>query len=816
MVLSFKLKAGGLTILLIVLLCFPTRLPSIEARSIPTTVRTSAAAQGNDITVISGDDRVITPTNPFDLNGRAVQFSPVGTGYTVSSGAGVYEAAIGEKLDLTTAPAINPRIGTQPGDDAVLNQTIGFSFPFYGVSFTNVGVTSNGNLVFRPAGITNEAYELRAVESIESRGAFEKDLPRIAPYWHDLTADASHTSGQRGVYIRRDLDRTIITWTAISDFPNDPGKDNGIHSFQVSLFRDGRIVFTYGVAQLTSRALVGVSNGLSQTATLINLNNPSSGMFSTPVAEMFSTSTIVDLVESAKAFYASPGIGDDIDFIYLFTDFPHDLGGGFSYFLGLSNDVKGIGQPVEQSPLLAEIGSEKLQGILNLNDIAHTYPDSPAERFLGGYHGLSILARDQGHRWLSSIRYPNDPTLLLGRENAYWSFFLNTESTSSAFMARRSSAAEGNAWRENNDGSFTSVSLVDGYSLLDQYLMGFRSPGEIPQTFVIAPAEGTTAARDSTPAPNITIQGTRRPISIEEILRANGVREPSAQVSPKNFRAAFVLLIRQGATANPATVEKLTRYRLAWESYFYQSTDRLASVTTGVSKQATPQVIATTSAASFSPTLAPGEIAALFGGGLTAGEIVAAGSQPLPTTLAGAEIRINGVPAPLFYVSPTQINFQVPRNITAVTEELMVSSATALVEAYLNGRLIRAGAFQIAPSCPAVFTTTQNGTGPAAAVDALTGASFPFNARQVSGDPNIIAVFGSGFGADITDTPGSVKVEATIDGIPCSVLYAGQAPGFTGLNQINLAFPPDLSSGVHRLILWRNGIPSQETTITIR
>ena len=50
----------------------------------------------------------------------------------------------------------------------------------------------------------------------------------------------------------------------------------------------------------------------------------------------------------------------------------------------------------------------------------------------------------------------------------------NTESNVSSVAARRSSSMEGNVWCDNGDGSFTSVSLIDGYSRLDQYLMGLR------------------------------------------------------------------------------------------------------------------------------------------------------------------------------------------------------------------------------------------------------------------------------------------------------------------------------------------------------
>jgi uncharacterized protein (TIGR03437 family) len=147
-----------------------------------------------------------------------------------------------------------------------------------------------------------------------------------------------------------------------------------------------------------------------------------------------------------------------------------------------------------------------------------------------------------------------------------------------------------------------------------------------------------------------------------------------------------------------------------------------------------------------------------------------------------------------------------------------VQSATALIEIVSNGQLIRAGAFQIAPTVPAIFTLNASGTGAAAAVDAFTGAAGPFNAKQSNGQPNIISVFGTGLGADATDVDGNVNasVQATIDGVATTINYAGRAPGFTGLNQLNITFPANITSGTHTLIILRNSIPSRQVTIAVK
>jgi uncharacterized protein (TIGR03437 family) len=777
----------------------------------------------NDISVIQGDNTIITPQNLFDLGGRAVLFTPTGAGYTITSSLTAFDNNLGTKLDLTTAPAVNPKTNPapEPGDDAYILQDLGFGLSFYGGSYSTVAVSSNGNLTFRPSGVSQQNFDLGTVLSGESLADLQMGLPRIAPYWHDLDATASRTQGGNGIFIRRDTDRVLITWNNIRDFPNNPFIDRGVHRFQVTLFSDGRIQFTYDSAQLTTRALAGISPGnTTAVPSLTDLSNPPQGTITAPIAEFYSTSVMVDTIAAVQAFYATHPNRDVYDFVYLVTDFDFDLGDAFAFYLPLRNDAAGIGQPVGQSGGALLINSQRIQGILNLSNISDDYPDFPTIRFLGSAnHALSIMGQEQGHRWLSYIDYPGpSPLLLLGRDDAHWSFFMNIESSTSSAAAPRSSSAEGNVWQDNGNGTFTSVNLIDGFSRLDHYLMGLRPASDVPDTFVIANPSGTTRTRESSPRPNITVNGTRQNVTINQIIDANGARNPDVSSAPKNFRAAVVLLVQSGQQPTAATLNKITRYRLAWESYFYQSTDSLATINTGLADQTTLRVIAAASAASYKPTLSPGEIAALFGVGMTGGATEAAVSLPLPTTLAGIQVLVDGTPAPLFFASPGQVNFQVPRTTAGTTINPPVPSATALIEIFSNGQLIRAGAFQIAPVVPAVFTANLSGTGAAIAIDAFTNTFGPFNAKRQNGEPNIIAVFGTGLGADATDTAGDVNgsVQTRIDDNLVTILYAGQAPGLVGVNQFNVVFPANITPGEHTLTFTRNNIRSNTVTFAVK
>jgi len=234
---------------------------------------------------------------------------------------------------------------------------------------------------------------------------------------------------------------------------------------------------------------------------------------------------------------------------------------------------------------------------------------------------------------------------------------------------------------------------------------------------------------------------------------------------------------------------------------------------TNIHEVFTVNTASTVSAASFNDKLAAKAIVAAFGTGL-ATTTQAATSQPLPLELGGTTVRITdnaGITrnALLFSVSPEQVNYQIPADTASGPAVVYVTGA--------DGR-VSTGAIQILAAAPALFTFSQNGQGPAVALDAFTFTLPPFNATRPNGQPNIIAFFASGLGADTTDIDGNVaaNVQATIDGAPVVAQYAGRAPGFTGLNQLNLVLPVGISSGAHNVQIARNGVASNVVTIAIQ
>lgn len=516
-----------------------------------------------DIAVIQDDGTLVAPANPFDLNRRTVLFTPVlGGGYDINVVPVTFDSDVGVKLTGFRGSA-------DPNDDGFVEVRFndGFTFPFFGQNYARMFVGTDGHITF----VRGEVVQPSVTGLLRT--------PRVAAFWRDLNPGRVSTSASAGIFFKQLSDRVVVT------YQNVPAFESGrLLTFQVSLFSSGLIDLSYSRV-LERTALVGISPGRTSEQHLVDLTEPPTTTLSGLIYEDFRALNEVAVFSVPSVFYRTHG--DDYDFIYVWTDFPYDLGNAFAFYSGVRNEIQGIGQPLFNRA--SSFGSAgRLQGLLVLNDIVSAYPSLPTTRFLGLNSSLSILGQEQGHRWLSFIRYPgNDPGILLGRQQAHWSFFLNIESTSafSTSAAPRSSSNEGNVWIDNGDGTFTTPPelLIDGFSPLDQYLIGVRAAEEVPDTFVIENPQ-TNISREAAPRAGVTVRGTRKNITIGEIIRANGVRIPSVEAAQKEWRVAFVLVARAGFPPSQETLNKLDLFRTSWEAYFNQAIDGRGRLTTELVK----------------------------------------------------------------------------------------------------------------------------------------------------------------------------------------------------------------------------------------
>ena len=211
--------------------------------------------------------------------------------------------------------------------------------------------------------------------------------------------------------------------------------------------------------------------------------------------------------------------------------------------------------------------------------------------------------------------------------------------------------------------------------------------------------------------------------------------------------------------------------------------------------------------------VSPGSIISIFGTGLAV-EAQQAASLPLPTTLGNVTVRINDIPAPLFFVSPEQVNAQVPFEISGPTATVTVDNGTSPSVPI---------AFGLALSAAGIFTVSQGGTGPGAVLHpdgSLVSVTSPAMADEV------VAIFCTGLGS-VTPAVASgqpapffplattlATPQVTIGGEPAEVQFSGLAPGFTGLYQVNARVPAGLATGPQPMVI-SSGLSSNSVTLAV-
>lgn len=217
--------------------------------------------------------------------------------------------------------------------------------------------------------------------------------------------------------------------------------------------------------------------------------------------------------------------------------------------------------------------------------------------------------------------------------------------------------------------------------------------------------------------------------------------------------------------------------------------------------------IGVNNAASFAPvtaSLAPGEDIALYGSGLSSTTTNVQGGSPFPATLGGVTVTIDGTPAPIYSVSPTQLNVVVPYEVAQNTTGL------ANIQVNNNGTMSNVVQMYLNDSEPGSFSQTQNGIGLAAALhnadnslitddnsaqpgeyislyltglgtvtptvqDGAVGPSSPLSYSDLY-NAGYLGVYFNDYGADSLFNPGNIQ-------------FAGLVPTLAGLYQINVQVP---------------------------
>lgn len=194
-------------------------------------------------------------------------------------------------------------------------------------------------------------------------------------------------------------------------------------------------------------------------------------------------------------------------------------------------------------------------------------------------------------------------------------------------------------------------------------------------------------------------------------------------------------------------------------------------------RNVSPAIAGMANGASFVKAFAPGMLLSVFGTQLSIGTAAAA-SLPLPTQLAGVTASVNGVTAPLYYVSPGQINLQVP-------DSLPPGPATVAIN---NNGQTASATITLAAAAPGIFAS-----------------AMPASAKR--GD--ILTLYLTGAGNFQT-------LSVTIGGVSAAISYAAVPPGLVGVVQVNYQVPPQAPTGVQPVVVTVSGVSSPPVTMQIQ
>ncbi len=499
--------------------------------------------QIGNIAVLEGDGGLITGANPFDLLASEIAFEPLGRAYRVRRRPSAFEPSLGRRLSI--------------GDDASIGVDLPFSFSLFGESWDRVFINSDGNLTF---GRGDSASSARSVSR------FLTGAPRIAPFFTDL--DPSEGGS---VSVAELPNRLVVTWDKVTEW----GETNE-NTFQVVLERNGRVVVRYETVD-ARRGIVGLSpGGVSGGPRFVDLSAGSESEGGA-VVERFLAERVIDNVATTKRFYQH--FPDQYEAVVLWTTFESDTDNSFAFESTIQNDIRGIGS--NQFDVASAWGSDgKLESFIYMGNIDR-YPDSPTARVRGASGGptiLALLAHEVGHRWLAKPQFMKAgvrSNALLGRGNAHWSFFLDSDG----------SFLEGNEYTVQGGNQFRTAGFELRYSSLDLYLMGFIPASGVAPFFYIEGATGQDSrgealTNEAQPETGLVVTGTRRNVLLDDVILAEGPRAPDFQKAPKQFRHAWVLLHRNGLPPSAAQIAKLESIRTAWEPFFQSKTRGRAIVST--------------------------------------------------------------------------------------------------------------------------------------------------------------------------------------------------------------------------------------------
>jgi uncharacterized protein (TIGR03437 family) len=282
---------------------------------------------------------------------------------------------------------------------------------------------------------------------------------------------------------------------------------------------------------------------------------------------------------------------------------------------------------------------------------------------------------------------------------------------------------------------------------------------------------------------------------------------------PANQKTSWLVVYPQSGTGNTTVNLVASAGGLAPGVYtstlVFQSVNTIPQfvnvpVTFTVGGSSSVSITGLSNAASFQQVYAPGMLMAVFGNHLANSTLLAT-TVPLPTTLDNVSVTVNGVPAPIWFISSGQLNVQVPYE---------TATGTAILGVNNNG-LVATATFTVKPTAPGIFA-------------GATGAIVPVSSAR-PGDPMFLYITGDGDTTPALSTGASPAYGTAIDRLPAPLqgvsvsvanlavtpFFVGIPPGEVGATQINFYVPANAPLGLQPVSVTIGGVTSKAAALNI-
>jgi len=284
------------------------------------------------------------------------------------------------------------------------------------------------------------------------------------------------------------------------------------------------------------------------------------------------------MAEVSRRFIAA--FGDNYDQIAVFLGFSDRLSPqALAYQQPIKNTIKGIGLGQFDETMKFGSASGRMETMLNMKRINIYGRDAANDPQNDLY---SVWAQEAAHRWALYFKYrfPTDAmdrTDLLLRQNAHWAPWVQAEGS---FM-------DGYNWQDNGDGTFTVIDSNKRWGTMDQYAMGLRKAADVPPFFVLDDFKddaGAPIARPMRFARGAKYKARKIVITVQDVVRAMGPREPAASPAAEDLRMGVVFLTPPGQGLTPLLGEafRVDTTRAPWDDFYNASAGGRGKVCTSL------------------------------------------------------------------------------------------------------------------------------------------------------------------------------------------------------------------------------------------